>query len=114
MNIHEELFAKNFIVLGKSERYFSLLKTKKGRIKIRFGLNHCNDLDKRCLNQIQSNQQNVEDIYIILRKKGAPETCYVVSSNSETNEEEMILRDALSKKQSVADAELLFLVLLVS
>ena len=39
MNIHEELFAKNFIVLGKSERYFSLLKTKKGRIKIRFGLN---------------------------------------------------------------------------
>lgn len=34
MNIHEEQFAKNFIVPEKRERYLSMLDSKKGRKKL--------------------------------------------------------------------------------
>lgn len=97
MNIHEELFAKNFIVPEKSDRYLSLLKKSKGRIKVRFGLNHCGDLYQRYLTQVSIENQNIDSIYDTLRKKKATEICYVLSSNSEVNEEEMNLYDALSK-----------------
>ena len=97
MNVHEELFARNFIVPEKRERYIALLKTKKGRIKIRFGLDHCKDLDKNYITQVPIKNQNADNIYHILRTKGASENCYVISSNSETDEQEVNLYDAVLK-----------------
>lgn len=97
MNVHEEMFARNFITPKKRERYLSLLGTAKGRAKLAHALNHCGDIDMRSAKLVPVGQQYVESIEKILRQKGAPETCHVMSSNPATDEEDMPLREALKE-----------------
>lgn len=97
MNIHEEMFARNFISLKKRDRYLSLLDTSKGRSKIAHGLDHCEDIDGDCAKPVRIDQQNPNAIEKILRQKGAPELCHVMSSNPEIDGKEMPLREALEK-----------------
>ena len=97
MNAHEEQFALNFISSQKRERYLSFLRSEKGRKKLMTELDQCDDLDKRYMLPIKPAQQTAENISNILQEKNAPETCYVISSNSKTDAKEMSLHDALSK-----------------
>lgn len=97
MNSHEEMFARNFISPKKRDRYLSLLDTSKGRSKIARGLDHCEDIDRRYANQVPIDQQTPYAIEKILRQKGAPEVCHVMSSNPEIDEKEMRLQEALTK-----------------
>jgi len=97
MNIHEELFATNFIVPAKRERYLELLKSAKGRSKLRFGLNHCGDIDMRYARLVPASEQYAEAILKILKQKGAPDLCHVMSSNSYIDEEDLPLRKALEE-----------------
>lgn len=94
-NQHEEGFVKSFIVPEKQERYLSLLKNKKGRLKIRFGFNHRNDLNMKYATIIPRSLQSVDKVEELLKEKGALASCYVLSSNPNTNEESMPLHDAL-------------------
>jgi hypothetical protein len=82
MNSHEEQFARSFIVPKKRNRYLTLLESKRGRIKLLDGLNHCRDLDPRYATPVPSNQQSDPSIESLLRRKGAPDTCYVMSNKS--------------------------------
>ena len=82
MNLHEEMFARYFITSRKRDRYLTLLQTAKGRSKLVFALNHFSDLDMRYALRVSTGQQHVNAILSTLKKKGAPNLCYVLSSNS--------------------------------
>lgn len=97
LNTHEYEFARNFVIPEKRERYLSLLESKSGRKKILNGFNHCGDLDPRFAWCVPGNQSSAESIEVILRRKGAPDTCYVMSDNPHIDRQEMPLKDALSK-----------------
>jgi hypothetical protein len=95
MNSHEEQFARCFIVPRKRARYLTLLESKRGRAKLLNGFNHCRDLDPRFAKEIPTGQQSADSIEALLRRKGAPDTCYVISDNRDIDGKEMSLPDAL-------------------
>ena len=95
MNSHEEQFARCFIVPQKRARYLALLASSRGRAKLLNGFNHCRDLDSRFAKEIPSAQQSVDSIEALLRRKGAPDICYVMSDNRAIDGKEMSLPDAL-------------------
>ena len=97
MNEHEEMFAREFIIPPKRDRYISLIGSAKGRKKILAGFHHIHDLDSRYAKLIPSNQQSGESIYRVLRQKGAPEVCYIMSDDSAIDQKEMSLREAIFK-----------------
>jgi len=97
LNTHEYEFARNFILPEKRTRYLSLLESKSGRKKIVNGFNHCRDLDPRFTSRIPGNQSSAESIKAMLRQKGAPDSCYVMSDNPDIDGREMPLTEALSK-----------------
>lgn len=95
MNSHEEQFARSFIVPEKRARYLSLLESKRGRSKLTNGFNHCHDLDPRFAKPIPSNQQSAQSIETLLKRKGAPDTCHVMSDIRAIDGREMSLSEAL-------------------
>ncbi len=95
MNVHEEQFARSFIVHEKCERYLTLLQSQRGRKKLRDSLYHCRDIDKRFAHQLPAADQNSESVARILRSKGAPEKCYLFSTESAFDGREMQLLNAL-------------------
>lgn len=97
MNPHEEQFARSFVVPKKRDRYLTLLESKRGRAKLLDGFNHCHDLDPRYAKLLPSNEQSATSIESLLRRKGAPETCYVMSDNRDIDGREMSLSDALTE-----------------
>ena len=97
LNPHEEQFARAFVVPEKRARYLSLLESQRGRKKLLNGLNHCHDLDPRFAKLIPSNEQSEASIENLLRQKGAPDKCHVMSDNPDIDNREMSLTDALSK-----------------
>ena len=97
MNQHEEMFAREFIIPEKRDRYVSLIGSVKGRKKIVAGFHHIRDLDDRYAKLIPSNQQSGESIYRLLKEKGAPEFCYIMSDDSAIDQKEMPLREAILK-----------------
>ena len=97
MNAHEEQFARAFIVPAKRARYLSMLESERGRSKLLDSFNHCHDLDPRFAKPIPPNQQSPQSIETMLRRKGASDTCYVMSDNRQIDGREMSLSDALSE-----------------
>jgi hypothetical protein len=97
MNQHEEAFARSFIVSQKRDRYLSLLGSPKGRSKLALGLNHCGDLDMRKARLVPAGRQSVEAIEQMLKQKGAPALCHVMSSNPAIDGHDMPLHEALEE-----------------
>jgi hypothetical protein len=107
MNAHEEQFARCFIVVEKQARYLALLESKRGRDKVLNGFNHCRDLDPRFAKEIPSTQHSPESIELLLRAKGAPDSCYVVSDNAEIDGRVMPLADALQETVGIGAGTLI-------
>ncbi|MBA3711555.1 MAG: hypothetical protein H0W76_03790 [Pyrinomonadaceae bacterium] len=97
MNVHEEMFARVFIIPEKRDRYVTLIGSVKGRKKILNGFHHIHDLDGRYAKSIPSNEQSAESIFRMLKQKGAPEMCYIMSDDSDIDQTEMPLRAAISR-----------------
>ncbi len=95
MNIHEEQFARSFIVPEKRSRYLELLGSEKGRKKVRAGLYHCLDVDQRFATLLKSEAQTTINVERILRSKGSPESCYLISADGDFDGREMSLSEAL-------------------
>lgn len=91
---HEVALVKNFIIKERQERYFNLLNSKKGRIKFRSYISHFRDL-KANLNKINITNQNCIELYKLLRSKGAPDYCYVISEHSEYDQKNLPLYEAI-------------------
>jgi len=92
----EGLLIRAFIVPDKRARYVSRLGLAKARQKFMDGhFFHMRDLDARFANRIAPSDQNAAAIYAMLREKGAPETCYVMSGSSDLDGEISGLRETL-------------------
>ena len=97
MNNHEEQFARNFIISDKSERYLSMLKSKKGRKKLLNGFYHLRDLEEKYATEVKPNEQWAENIQALLKAKGSPDICYIVSTNRNIDGKELPLIDVLQE-----------------
>ena len=103
MNPHEEFFALNFITLAKRERYRSMLSSEKSRKKLISGFYHLKDLEERSTVEVPPNLQTVDKIAALLKEKGAPETCYVISTNPQIDQKQLPLADVLQEIVGNAD-----------
>jgi hypothetical protein len=97
MNIHEESFVKNFIVLPKRERYLEFLASEKKRYKTTWYIEQCDDLEENYKNRVSIDKQNPSDIYKILKEKSAPDSCYIISYLDEVDQKEMSLKKAIDE-----------------
>jgi hypothetical protein len=91
MHPHEEQLVRSFFVSAKRQRYLALLGNNRRRRDALDKLNHLHDLDPRYTTEIDSR----EDVLENLRRKGAPDTCYVLSDIAEIDGQEMPLAEAL-------------------
>lgn len=94
----EELVVRAFIVPDKRMRYVSRLALPNARGKfMNDHFFHMRDLDARFSRRVASSDQNAAAIYTMLRERGAPETCYVMSASCDLDGEICDLRYALGR-----------------
>ncbi len=91
----EKALFETFIVANKKGRYVELVGTKRGREKIRLGLDHFVDLDPRFCQRMKPGEQFLPDILQALKRLGAPPVCYLMSSCDELDGREIDLAEAL-------------------
>lgn len=92
---HEAEFIRRFVSPAKRGRYLSLIESRKGRKKFLNALDHFDDLDTRYARLIPTSIQTIVQIEALLRQRGAPEHCHVISSNVNIDDREMFLSEAL-------------------
>jgi hypothetical protein len=92
---HEEAFVRAFIIPQKRARYLSQLASAKRRSLFLERLNHSLDYDPALAERVPSNHQDAATIEVMLRRRGAPDVCHVISSLHEWDGREMPLRAAL-------------------
>jgi hypothetical protein len=99
----EEATLRTFIRRTRVERYVALLRTRTRRKQLIAKL-HDLDLDDRYVFPITPTEQTTEHVYDLLRRRGAPEACYVISTRG-WDGDWMDLWQALENTVPVADAE---------
>lgn len=90
---HEELIIKNFFQRTRRERYFEIRNKEKQRSKWLDKLNHTPGLETRYTTWLTPK----DDAFSILKSKGAPEKCFVISCFDEIDKKEMKLLEAIEK-----------------
>ena len=92
----EGLLIRAFIVPDKRAQYVTRLVLPKARQKfMNSHFFHMRDLDARFAERIAPRDNYAADIYAMLRERGAPETCYVMSASSDLDGEMSDLRETL-------------------
>jgi len=92
---HENELINRLIIRDKRERISSLLKSKKGRTKLRRDLAHNFIFDSRYSSKIPVNTQTTNLIYDSLRGHNAPDECYLISENSKLDGKFISLKEAI-------------------
>jgi hypothetical protein len=95
MDLHEEKLFEAFAVSTKRQRFVELLATKRGRDKIRFALDHFDDLDPRFCKLVPASEQTASGVLGILKGLGAPALCHIMSSGNALDGHEMDLSEVL-------------------
>ena len=93
---HEEGFVETFVSRDRRDRVRGQLRNHKRRRKYLDRLNHTPDLDDRFLYKVPPPQQHVSEILALLRKRGAPESCFAISGPDGLDRTELPLEEALS------------------
>ncbi len=94
---HERATIASFIVTRKQERYLGFLAKPQHRKKLTARLAHFKDLDPRFVAAIPPSQQGAPDIARILRLKGAPDLCWIISEDRRLDGSTLELSSALAK-----------------
>lgn len=94
---HENLLVNTFISNKQKQRISSLLKSKKGRQKIRALLPHSIEFEAKFICKIPDNKQTAENIFSLLISKNAPDICYLISEHTSFDGKMMQLEEALKK-----------------
>ena len=94
---HEEELIRAFISPTKRSRYLEFISKPQTRKKFLGELAHFKALDQRYLVLIPSSERHARNIASILQRKGAPQTCYVTSENSQIDGREMLPSEALGE-----------------
>jgi len=92
---HEEALIRAFVVPEKRERLVELLAKPKRRETVRKALAHFGDLDRRFMVAIPGSEQSAPAIEKLLRSRGAPGECYLISESSALDGRTMTLGEAL-------------------
>jgi hypothetical protein len=92
----EKAFFSTFIRRERADRYVALLRTARRREKILAELHHFHDFDGQHVWQPPREADAPLPLYEILRRTGAPETCYLIGGGSHDGEY-MDLRNALDR-----------------
>lgn len=93
---HEESLVKAFIVPRKRDRMLSLLANPKRRRTILDALYHFGDLDDRFVVPVPPRHQTPGGIADALRRFGAPDSCWAISTDASLDAPEMLLDEALT------------------
>ncbi len=95
---HESLIC---LLLAKTHRarYRQQLAKGAGKARDKFvdGLNHSLEVDDRFARKVPASTDTVEWILDELRRRGAPEACYVISTNPDLDSRAMPLAEALGE-----------------
>jgi hypothetical protein len=95
-NEHEVGFVNSFMVPERRARALELLGQPKTRRKQLQRLDHSPDLDARFCTRITPGRQSQADIEDLLRKRGAPDKAYILSSHPKLDAQQLPLREALA------------------
>lgn len=91
----EAAFVSAFIVKERRDRYLYLLSSSRRRERILSSLYHCRDIDLRYSREVTTTGgTTLEDQ---LRIAGAPQTCYVISTDENHDGLETNLHDVLEE-----------------
>ena len=96
MNAHEEAIIRTFITPARRTRWLESLASAKRRPAMLDRLNHCQDLDERYATLLPSNT----DLVGLLRSRGAPNMCYVLSCTDGIDGSVLPLDEAVSATTS--------------
>lgn len=94
-SLHERSFVTAFVAPSRQDRYLRLLESARGRAKFVERLAHFPDFDRRHAEPVAAAAQEPARIGDILRRHGAPRMCYVLSSCSDLDGQQMLLTEAL-------------------
>jgi hypothetical protein len=99
MNLHEQAFVESFVQSTRRERVlFCLASPKKRRKFVREFAHHgMYILAPECLRSIKPSEQNPDSIYAFLRGLRAPDTCHLISEDSNLDGKELELLAALKQ-----------------
>ena len=92
---HDVATIEAFVVESRRKRCLTLVASERGRAKLRHMLAHFQHLDPRYAQLLSPTDQ--ERIGDILRREGAPATCYVLSEDTELDGRVMDLDVALGE-----------------
>jgi hypothetical protein len=87
----EESIVRTFIVPSRRSRWLASLRHPARRTGMLDRLNHCRDLDDRYARLLPSSA----NVVALLRSRGAPERCYVLSNYKEIDGRTMPLDEAV-------------------
>jgi len=93
---HERQLIRAFVLPQRRDRYLELLGKPKRRKDITDTLAHFKHLDMTYAVQIPSPQRLASGILELLKSKGAPQTCYAMSEDSELDGREIPLSEGLA------------------
>jgi hypothetical protein len=98
MNEHEEGFVRSFIEKNKQERTAMFLLQPKRRKEFLRSLAHFRGLDMRYAKVIPPHvAHTAEEWSRLLRSKGAPERCWVISEDLSRDGREVLLEEAFKE-----------------
>ncbi len=93
---HQEVaLVRAFMRPAVQEQWLARLAQPKTRKKMVHKLYHFHDLDPGFAHRIPARDQDVVTIHRLLRTKGAPETCYALSTDDALDGQTVALRQAL-------------------
>ncbi len=94
---HEAGLVEAFVKPEKRERLKELLSKPKRRRDVLELLYHKAPLDPECMVRVPPNAQSAEGIAALLRSHGAPDLCYVISTDSKIDGSTMQLAEVLNQ-----------------
>jgi hypothetical protein len=96
MHPHEQATIRAFIAPARRARWLELLASARRRRPFLGRLNHCPDIDERYATPLPSNA----NVPAVLRSRGAPERCYVLSDIPALDGQELPLGEAIERIES--------------
>ena len=84
-----------FVIPSKRERYATFLASAKRRPKILRALDHFHDLNPAYMVHVEGRLDSPTGVVTELRRRGAPEQCYLISSNVELDGVTLALEEAV-------------------
>jgi hypothetical protein len=91
---HEALLLRAFLLPRRQERYLELLSKPHRRKDVTDQLAHFKHIDMRWVVALPKNAHDAARILLLLKAKGAPDTCYAISEEEDLDGKEVPLVEA--------------------